>query len=86
MIEQYLTQTLLIVAILSGVPLVVSSLTGLFVAVIQAATQIQEQSVPYLAKLCAIGVVIAFMGNFAAAQLIQFMQQLLGSIASLGKM
>ena len=86
MISSYLEHTFVLVALLSGIPLVLSSITGLVVAVLQAATQIQEQTITYLAKFISVSLVMIVCGEFFAHEVISYTQDLLGSIPSLGRM
>ncbi len=65
-------QALLLILILSGPPIVISMALGLFVAIFQAATQIQEQTLSFTVKLVAVIVTIMLMGGFLSAQIIQF--------------
>lgn len=55
-----LQETLLIVLILSGVPLIAASVVGFVASLLQAVTQVQEQSISYVLKLLAVvGVAVA---------------------------
>ena len=86
MVTSYLEHTFFLIALLSGIPLAVSSVTGLIIAVLQAATQIQEQTITYLAKFCAVSAVTALFGQFFAHEMVSYTQELLMSLASLGRM
>ena len=86
MLEVYLRETLIIVALVSGIPLAVSSLVGLLVAVLQAATQIQEQSISFCSKFIAVGAVGALLSGWFCRKLVDFFQMVLVSIASLGQL
>ncbi len=74
------------VALVSGLPLAVSSLVGLFISILQSATQIQEQSVSYCAKFLAVGSVVALCAPWFSTKLIEFYQTMIGSIVALGNM
>ncbi|MCB1108838.1 MAG: type III secretion system export apparatus subunit SctS [Chlamydiia bacterium] len=65
-------QSLLLILILSGPPIVISMAFGLFVAIFQAATQIQEQTLSFTVKLVAVILTIMIMGGFLSAQIVQF--------------
>ena len=65
-------QSLLLILILSGPPIVISMAFGLFVAIFQAATQIQEQTLSFTVKLVAVILTIMLMGGFLSAQILQF--------------
>ena len=71
-IYQLSYQALLLILILSGPPIFISMVFGLFVAVFQAATQIQEQTLSFTVKLVAVIMTIMFMGGFLSTQIMQF--------------
>ena len=59
-----LRETLLVSAILCLPVLCVATLVGTVVAVLQAATQVQEQTLSLLPKLVAVGIAVAVFGAF----------------------
>ena len=59
-----LRETLVIAALLSVPVLGVAALAGTLVAVIQAATQVQEQTLTMLPKVLAVGAFVALFGAF----------------------
>lgn len=71
-IYQLSYQALLLILILSGPPILISMGLGLFVAIFQAATQIQEQTLSFTVKLVAVIVTIMLMGGFLSGQIMQF--------------
>ena len=71
-IYQLSYQALLLILILSGPPILISMSFGLFVAIFQAATQIQEQTLSFTVKLVAVIMTLMFMGGFLSAQIMQF--------------
>ena len=85
MIETYLKEALIMTILASGLPLLVSSVVGLLVAVVQTATSIQEQSISYTLKLAAVVATIAVISPWLAGEFIQFTTQILDSLAYLGK-
>ncbi len=48
---------------LAGPLLVISMLVGILISIIQAATQIHEQTITFVPKLLVIGVILVFSGN-----------------------
>jgi type III secretion protein S len=54
---------------LSGPPIVVASLVGVVVALVQAATQLQEQTLQYTLKFIAIVFTLFATGSFLAGSL-----------------
>jgi len=71
-IYQLSYQSLLLILLLSGPPILISTLLGLIVAIFQAATQIQEQTLSFMVKLVAVILTLLFMGGWLAAQIMQF--------------
>ncbi len=59
-----LRDTLIVTAVLTLPVLIAGALAGTIVAVAQAATQVQEQTLTMLPKLLAVGVVLACGGRF----------------------
>ena len=48
---------------LAGPLLVISMMVGILISIIQAATQIHEQTITFVPKLLVIGVILVFTGN-----------------------
>lgn len=71
-IYQLSYQALLLILLLSGPPVVISTLLGLMVAIFQAATQIQEQTLSFMVKLFTVILVLMVMGGWLAAQIMSF--------------
>ena len=71
-IYQLSYQALLLILILSGPPILISMAFGLSVAIFQAATQIQEQTLSFTVKLVAVIMTLILMGGFLSAQIMQF--------------
>ena len=55
---------------LAGPPLLLSMLIGILIAIIQAATQIHEQTLTFVPKLLVIGLVLVFTGSSMLASLL----------------
>jgi flagellar biosynthetic protein FliQ len=60
-----LREALLVAAMLCLPVLCVATVVGTVVAVFQAATQVQEQTLSLLPKLVAVGIAVAIFGAFA---------------------
>lgn len=71
-IYQLSYQALLLILLLSGPPILVSMILGLLVAVFQAATQIQEQTLSFTVKLFATIFTIIILGGWLGGQVLQF--------------
>lgn len=71
-IAQMAYQGLLLILILSAPPVLISMLLGTFVAIFQAATQIQEQTISFVVKLVAVTLTLILMGGWLGAQILSF--------------
>jgi flagellar biosynthetic protein FliQ len=60
-----LREALLVAAMLCLPVLCIATAVGTIVAVFQAATQVQEQTLSLLPKLVAVGIAVAVFGGFA---------------------
>jgi type III secretion protein S len=67
----FFQQGLWLAVILSAPPLIVATLCGVVVSLIQAVTQIQDQTLPYVVKLLAVAVTLAVLGRWFGNELIQ---------------
>lgn len=76
-IYQLSYQALLLILILSGPPILISTALGLFVAIFQAATQVQEQTLSFTIKLFAVIITLLLMGGWLGAQILQFANTIL---------
>lgn len=74
---------MLIVAKIAGPILLASLLIGLIIAIFQAATQINEQTLTFVPKLIIIGVILLLGGNWMITILANFFQMLFDKIALL---
>lgn len=63
---------LYLMLLVSAPVLLVSMLVGLLVSVLQAATQVQEQTLSFVPKLIAAFVTLALLGPWMGAQLVRF--------------
>jgi type III secretion HrpO family protein len=71
-IYQLSYKALMLILILSGPPIIISMVLGLFVAIFQAATQIQEQTLSFTIKLFAVVICIIVMGSWLSAEIFNF--------------
>ena len=74
-------QALMLILILSGPPILISMVLGLLVAIFQAATQIQEQTLSFTVKLFAVMLSIVALGGWLSAQLLQYTNTIFNGIA-----
>ena len=76
-------EALWLISTLVAVIVVPSLMVGLMVAVFQAATQINEQTLSFLPRLLFTFMTIIFLGPWLVRQLIEFTEQLYRSIPML---
>ena len=75
---------LLTVIYVIGPPLGAAMAVGLFVAVMQAATQIQESSLTFVPKLAAVFITLLFVGEWSVGKLVAFFSEVMVKFAALG--
>lgn len=75
-IFQYSYESLLLILIISGPPILFASIIGIFVAIFQAATQIQEQTLAFAIKMVAVMATVIFMGGWLGGLVLQFANQI----------
>lgn len=63
--------------------LVISMLIGLIIAILQAATQIHEQTLTFLPKLLVIALILVFTGNSMLTALQEFTNRMFELMAAL---
>jgi type III secretion protein S len=67
-----LTQAMMLVMLLSLPPILVASLLGILVSLLQALTQVQEQTIAFAVKLIAVAITIAAMAGFLGSQMLAY--------------
>ncbi|MCX6627858.1 MAG: flagellar biosynthesis protein FliQ [Candidatus Solibacter sp.] len=80
-ILRILREGLLLVLVVSAPPMLAGMITGLIVSLLQATTQIQEQTLSYVPKLLAIFLTLAIAGPWMLSQMIRFTATILDSIS-----
>lgn len=60
-----------LVAVVALPPLLVAMVVGLIIAILQAATQIQDQTLPLTVKIISVGVILALLGPVLTRPLIE---------------
>ena len=81
-ITRILREGLVLVLLLSAGPMLVSMLVGMVVGILQATTQIQEQTLSYVPKLTGVFVTLAILGPWILAQAVKLTVVLMDSIAT----
>lgn len=79
-VEQFM-RTMNVVAAVGFPPLLGAMIVGVIVAIIQSATQIQDQTLPLTVKLFAVGAMLAIFGAALARPLITFAAEIFEQLA-----
>lgn len=66
-----LTEAMILVMLLS-LPILVASVVGIVVSLLQALTQVQEQTIAFAVKLIAVTVMMAAMASLAGSQVLTY--------------
>ncbi len=72
----YTIQALMLVLILSMPPIIVAASAGILVALIQAVTQVQEQTISFAVKLVAVIATIVLTANWVGGELYNYAEKL----------
>lgn len=79
-----LHETLIVALKMGGPPLLVALAVGLVVSLLQAVTQIQEQTLVFVPKVIAISVTLALLGAFMLGTLSDFSMHLFDRLVAVG--
>ncbi|MET3712679.1 type III secretion protein S [Sphingomonas trueperi] len=79
------TQGLWLVLLLSAPPIIAASVVGLLVAIVQAATQLQEQTLQYTLKFFAIVISIFVTASLMAGTLYSYADSIFSGLAAVGR-
>ena len=86
MVDAVVRHTFFLVLLCSGIPLLVSAVSGFIVSVFQASTQIQDQTISYVVKLASVSLTIVLLWGWLSRELENLFRELLSSIGFLGRM
>ncbi|MGH8808097.1 MAG: type III secretion system export apparatus subunit SctS [Noviherbaspirillum sp.] len=81
----YFQQGLWLAVILSAPPLLVATIFGVVVSLLQAVTQIQDQTLPYVVKLVAVTVSVTAVGRWFGSELMQLTNMAFAMIPTVGR-
>ena len=81
----YAQACLLLVLKLSLIPIIVATVIGLLVSLLQALTQIQEQTLGFAVKLIAISITLLAASSWMGSQLLLYTQDIFKHFALLGR-
>ena len=76
-------QALILVLILSMPPIIVATVVGVLVSLIQALTQVQEQTLGFAVKLIVVTLVLLLTAGWTGAELYKFTLQIFDTVPTL---
>ncbi|MEE9384472.1 MAG: flagellar biosynthetic protein FliQ [Nannocystaceae bacterium] len=68
----------------AGPLLVIGGGTGLFMAIVQAATQISEPAITFIPKIVSLGLAFVLLGGWLVTKIVEFNVQMYETIATVG--
>ena len=71
-INQITRESLMLVIVASGIPIIISLVVGFAISIFQATTQIQEQTLTFAPKLVVVFGSLALAGPWIGSQLVRF--------------
>jgi type III secretion protein S len=81
----FFQQGLWLAVLLSGPPLIMATLFGVMVSLVQAVTQVQDQTLPYVIKLAAVSATLAIVGRWYGTELVQLTNMAFTMIPGVGR-
>lgn len=81
---QFFQQGLWLVITMSAPPLLIATLCGVAVSLIQAITQIQDQTLPYVVKLVAVALTLSLLGRWFGGELMALTEAAFSLIPAVG--
>jgi flagellar biosynthetic protein FliQ len=80
---ELIRRSLMLVILTAGPLLLAALVTGVVVSLIQALTQLQEQTLTFIPKLLVMGLILLVTLPWMLGQLIQFLVQVFSSLPSM---
>ena len=78
-----ITESMMLVMVLSMPPILVASVVGVVVSLLQALTQIQEQTLSFAVKLIAVALTIVAMAGILGSELLNYTIKLFDDFPSI---
>jgi type III secretion protein S len=82
---QFFQQGLWLAIIISAPPLLIATLFGVIVSLVQAITQVQDQTLPYVVKLVSVAVTVGVLGRWFGAEIMQLADSAFVLIPTIGR-
>jgi type III secretion protein S len=82
---QFFQQGLWLAIVLSAPPLLIATASGVVVALVQAITQVQDQTLPYVIKLAVVAITLSMLGRWFTAELVGLTEMAFRLIPAVGR-
>ena len=82
-ILSYAERTLVLILQLSMLPIVVATVIGILVSLLQALTQVQEQTLGFAVKLIAISITLMAASSWIGGELLLYTQSIFENFAAI---
>ena len=79
----YFQKGLLLVVWLSLPPLLVAVIVGVVVSIVQTALSVQDQALPFVCKLVAVGITLVVLGRWVGIELLNLGEQAFRAIPTI---
>jgi type III secretion HrpO family protein len=76
-------QALILVLVLSLPPIIIATVVGVLVSLIQALTQVQEQTLGFAVKLIVVAIVLLVTASWTGAEMYKFTEHIFTSFPTL---
>ncbi|MGO2084108.1 flagellar biosynthesis protein FliQ [Vagococcus sp.] len=83
MVLDVIYEAYLKIILIAGPVLIIAMVVGLVISIIQATTQLQEQTLSFVPKLLAVFISLIILGNFMLNTLLEFTKSLFKIISTL---
>ena len=80
---EVIREAFMVMITVAGPTLIIALVVGLIISIIQATTQLQEQTLSFVPKILAVIVSLIVFGNFMLNSLVGFTQKIFEMIAAL---
>ena len=81
---QIFKEALFLVFKLAGPLLIISMIVGLVIAILQAATQVHEQTLTFVPKAITIVIILLVLGSFNVTSMVEFIDYIFETISEVG--
>ncbi len=79
----FTNQALILVLVLSMPPIIVATVVGVLVSLVQALTQVQEQTLGFAVKLIVVTLVLLFTAGWTGAEMYKYTVQIFETFPTL---